>query len=112
MARDEGLEELIRDDLRSVHGLAERAMFGGWAWLLCGHLLCGARQGSLLVRLGKGRDAAALGRRGVAPAVMGGRTMSGWVRCNADAYADDAVRGELLSQAVEFVLSLPEKPLR
>ena len=112
MARDEGLEELIRDDLRSMQGLTERAMFGGWAWLLRGHLLCHARQGSLLVRLGKGRDAAALALSGVAPAVMGGRTMSGWVSCNADLYANDAARSELLHQAVAFVLSLPEKPLR
>jgi hypothetical protein len=112
MARDEGLEDLIRDDLRSVPDLTERAMFGGWAWLLRGHLLCGARRGSLLVRLGKGRDAWALAIRGVGPMVMRGRAMAGWVRCNAEVCADDAVRGKLIAGAIEFVLSLPEKPLR
>lgn len=53
MARDEGLEELLRDDLRAEPGLTETAMFGGWAWLLNGNLLCGARDDGILARLGK-----------------------------------------------------------
>jgi hypothetical protein len=43
MARDKGLEELIHDELQAIHGICEKAMFGGWAWLLDGNLLCGAR---------------------------------------------------------------------
>ena len=43
MTRDKGLEALINDELDSVSGLTEKAMFGGWAWLLHGNLLCGAR---------------------------------------------------------------------
>jgi hypothetical protein len=30
-----------------------KAMFGGWALLLNGNLLCGARAGGMLVRLGR-----------------------------------------------------------
>ena len=50
MARDAGLEEMIRDELRGVHDISEKAMFGGWAWLLRGNLLCGARHDGMLVR--------------------------------------------------------------
>ena len=53
MARDKGLEELVYDELRSVPGVTDKAMFGGWAWLLWGNLLCGARDDGMLVRLGK-----------------------------------------------------------
>ena len=57
MARDRGLEELLNDRLESVSGLTQKAMFGGWAWLVNGNLLCGARVGSMLVRLGKEHEA-------------------------------------------------------
>ena len=45
MARDEGLEELLREDLEGEPGLTEKAMFGGRAWLLRGNLLCGGNPG-------------------------------------------------------------------
>jgi hypothetical protein len=48
-----GLEELIKSSLGNTRGLSEKAMFGGWAWLLHGNLLCGVRPGSLLLRVGK-----------------------------------------------------------
>ncbi|EQD26542.1 hypothetical protein B1B_19545, partial [mine drainage metagenome] len=56
MARDRFLEELVNDELRSEPGVTDKAMFGGWAWLLNGKLLCGARDDGMLVRLGKGKD--------------------------------------------------------
>ena len=34
MARDAGLEELLREELGQRPGLSEKAMFGGWAFLL------------------------------------------------------------------------------
>ena len=109
MARDKGLEELIHQDLSALTGVQDKAMFGGWAWLLHGHLLCGARVDSMLVRLGKGLDAWALEIRGVVPMVSRGRTMAGWVRCSSAIYGDDALRAKLLAHAVAFVRSLPPR---
>ena len=84
-------------------------MFGGWAWLLDGNLVCGARDGSLLVRLGKGGDAWALALPGIAPMISQGRELSGWVRAGPQAYGDDALRARLLSAALAFVRTLPGK---
>jgi hypothetical protein len=109
MARDPGLEELIRDELRSLRGTTEKAMFGGWAWLLNGNLLCGAREGSMLVRLGKERDAWALELEGIVLMRLGDKAKPGWVRAGPVAYGDDALRRKLLGCAVEFVLTLPSK---
>jgi cytidine deaminase len=53
MSRDKGREESIADELRSASGVTEKAMFGGWARLVDGKLLCGARDDGMLVRLGK-----------------------------------------------------------
>lgn len=109
MARDAGLEELIREELGDRSGLSEKAMFGGWAFLLNGNLLCGAREGSMLVRLGKGNDGWALALPGIWLMVMNGRAMHGWVRAGADAYGDDGLRKRLLDGAIAFVETLPPK---
>ena len=109
MARNQVLEELLGDDLAQVRGLTDKAMFGGRAWLLHGNLLCGARDDGMLVRLGKGNEAWALSTPGIAPMIMQGRPMQGWVRAAAEAYEDDALRRKLLKAAIDFTRSLPKK---
>ena len=109
MARDSGLEELVREDLGDRPGLSEKPMFGGLVWLLDGHMLCGARDVGLMVRLGKDNDAWALELDDVAPMIMSGRQMSGWVRAGLDTCADDDLRRRLLEAAVAFVRTLPPK---
>lgn len=109
MARDKGLEELLSDNLAGTPGLTQKAMFGGVAWLVNGNLLCGSRHDGMLVRLGKDKDAWALKTAGIAPMVMQGRPMSGWVRADASAYGDDALRRKLVEAALDFNRSLPKK---
>lgn len=110
MARDEGLEELLREHLATEPELAEKAMFGGRAWLLNGHLLCGARDDGMLVRLGKGNDGQALETPGIVPMISRGKRMQGWVRAEPMAFGDDSLRRELIDAALAFVRSLPPKP--
>ncbi|SCC93571.1 conserved hypothetical protein [Thiomonas sp. X19] len=109
MARDQGLEELIYDELRATPCITDKAMFGGWAWLLCGNLLCGARDDGMLVRLGKGNDAWALAVTGIEPMLSRGKHMHGWVRAGASVYGDDDMRCQLIAAALQFVGSLPKK---
>ncbi|MBS1820811.1 MAG: TfoX/Sxy family protein [Acidobacteria bacterium] len=110
MARDKALEALLNDELEGRAEITQKAMFGGLAWLWNGNLLCAARKdGGMLVRLGKGNDAWVLAIKGVAPMVMNGRQMSGWVRVSAEVYAGDAMRKRLLKAAMEFVKTLPAK---
>jgi hypothetical protein len=109
MPRDQGLEELIKSNLGNTRDLSEKAMFGGWVWLLHGNLLCGARRGSLLLRLGKHNEAWANEISGVSTAIMGGRRMSGWVRATPEAYGNDALRQKLIEAALHFTGSLPNK---
>lgn len=109
MARDHGLEALIDDDLGSVSRVTSKGMFGGWAWLVRNHLLCGARHDGLLVRLGKGNDGWALQIDGISPMYSGSRPMHGWVRADASAYDDEQIRSRLLSAALQFVGTLPPR---
>ena len=109
MARDEGLEELVRGHFGSRPELQEEAMFGGRAWLLDGNLVCGARDDGMLVRLGADRDGWALATPDVVPMISRGRRMRGWVRAGPAAFGDDALRARLLEAALAFVRSLPAK---
>jgi hypothetical protein len=109
VARDKGLEEVWADELSTEPGITEKAMFGGWAWLVNGNLLCGARDGGMLVRLGKDRDAWALKIPGIIPMTSRGRRMQGWVWAASEAYGNDALRHKLMDAALKFARSLPEK---
>lgn len=109
MARDAGLEELLRESLDGERGLTEKAMFGGWVWLLNGNLLCGARDDGMLARLGRDRDGWALEVPDVMPMVSRGRRMHGWVRAGPGAFGDDDLRRKLIDAALLFVRTLPAK---
>ncbi|ACB93685.1 TfoX/Sxy family protein [Beijerinckia indica] len=109
MARDEGLEELLREDLQAEPGLTEKTMFGGRAWLLNGNLLCCARDDGMLARLGKERDGWALEMPDIVPMKSGGRRMQGWVQAGPSAFGDDVLRRKLMDAALAFVRSLPAK---
>jgi len=109
MARDAGLEELVRDRLDGRLELVERPMFGGWAWLLGGNLLCGARDDGVLIRLGKGNDQWALAIDGIVPMISRGRAISGWVRVAPENFADDSLPARVVDAALGFVGTLPPK---
>lgn len=109
MARDHGLEAVLNEELGSVSGLTEKAMFGGWAWLVDGNLLCGARDDGMLVRLGKNQDGWALEVPGIEPMFSGERRMHGWVRAAPHAWGNDALRSKLVQSALAFVRTLPAK---
>lgn len=84
-------------------------MFGGRAWLLNGNLLCGARDDGMLVRLGRDQDGWALELPDVAPMILRGRHMRGWVKAGPAAFGDDVLRRRLIDAALVFVRSLPIK---
>lgn len=109
MPRDPGLEELVHSAIGDQAGLTGKAMFGGWAFLLHGNLLCGIRRGSLMLRVGRDNESWALRIPGVAPVEMRGRRMHGYIRAAPEAYSDDSLRQRLLDAVVAFTRSLPRK---
>jgi TfoX/Sxy family transcriptional regulator of competence genes len=108
MAYDEGLAQILRDDLAG-ETITERKMFGGLAFLLDGNMVCGIHKGGAMFRVGKPNDDAALAVPGCTPMMMTGRRMPGFVALTDDATADDARRGQLMALALGFVRTLPPK---
>ncbi|WP_371170962.1 TfoX/Sxy family protein [Aliiroseovarius sp. 2305UL8-7] len=109
MAYDQGLYQLMKDDLVDIDGLAEKKMFGGIAFMLNGNMLCGVHKDGAMYRVGKDNEASALAVPGAEPMAFTGRRMGGFIDAGSDAMADDAARAELLRLALDFVSALPAK---
>jgi hypothetical protein len=98
----------MRDDLAGERA-TEKKMFGGLAFLLEGHMVCGIHKGGAMFRVGKPNEAAALAIAGARPMMFTGRPMSGMIDLDDEAAADDARRGAVMALALGFVRGLPPK---
>ena len=108
MAWDDGLAQLMRDELAGEN-ICEKKMFGGLAFMLNGHMVCGIHKGGAMFRVGKPNEAAALAVPGAAPMMFTGKPMPGMVDLSDEATADDVRRAQVMALAVGFVKSLPPK---
>jgi TfoX/Sxy family transcriptional regulator of competence genes len=108
MPWDEGLAQLMRDDL-AEEPVTEKKMFGGLAFLLNGHMICGIHKGGAMFRVGKPNEAAALAVPGASPMMFTGKPMSGMINFSDEATADDTRRGKVMRMALSFVKALPPK---
>lgn len=109
MAYDEGLAEILREDLAERPGLGEKRMFGGLAFLLDGNMLCGVHPNGAMMRVGKANEEFALAIPGTRPMDFSGRPMGGFIDVDDDCLADPARRTRLMALALDFVASLPPK---
>ncbi|NCG49715.1 cold-shock protein [Serratia fonticola] len=98
MARDQGLEEILREDFETLNALAEKVMFL-LARLLDGKLIFAARDDGMLVRLGKGRDSWTFEQ----PMISRGRKIQGWLREGSSTFGDNLLRRKLVDSALEVV---------
>lgn len=109
MAHDEGLAQILRDDLVDVAGISERKMFGGLCFMLNGHLLCGVSPKGCMFRVGKPREDAARAIDGAGPMQFTGRPMGGMIDVTEVAFQDDQRRAQWLALSIENARSLPPK---
>ena len=109
MAYDEGLAEVLRNDLAGYPDIEEKRMFGGLCFMKDGHMLCGIHKGGGMFRVGKERQDAALAIDGTGPMQFTGRPMGGLVDVTDEALADDTRRGRLMALALANVAGLGPK---
>jgi TfoX/Sxy family transcriptional regulator of competence genes len=110
MSYDEDMAQRVRELLASEHGVDERRMFGGLAFMVGGNLAVAvSHRDALLVRLGPEGAAAAAGRAHVEPAVMRGREMRGWVYVDFAGLRSKRELAGWVGRGVEFARGLPPK---
>lgn len=108
MPFDPELVDRMRAALEGCDGVVERRMFGGYCWMLDGHMLCGVEVGRFMFRVGKPWEAEALSRPGASPMDITGRPMPGFVWVRADEALGERL-GEWVELAAGFVRTLPPK---
>lgn len=108
MAWDEELADCLRNELAGLP-FSETQMFGGLAFMLDGHMVCGVHKGGAMVRVGKDRYTEALEIEGVGPMTFTGKPMKGMVDVSNGACADDTRRARLIAMALATVAALPPK---
>ncbi|MFC4125325.1 TfoX/Sxy family protein [Nocardia rhizosphaerae] len=110
MAYDEELAERIREIVYPGQAVTEQRMFGGLAFLIGGNMAVAASgKGGLMVRVDPADSAELVDGDAVAPMVMGGREMRGWLRVSTAAVAEDAALRSWVERGVGFAGTLPPK---
>jgi TfoX/Sxy family transcriptional regulator of competence genes len=110
MAYDEELAERIRDLLFGETALTEQKMFGGLAFLLGGNMaVCASREGGILVRIDPAEREHLLATTAAFPMVMGGRTMKGFLRVEADDLSTEDQLATWVRRGRSYARTLPPK---
>jgi TfoX/Sxy family transcriptional regulator of competence genes len=110
MPVDQDFAHRIRAELADVEGIAEKAMFGGLAFLLHGNMAVGIMStGDLMVRVGADDTDAALAKPHTRLFEMSGRSMTGWVIVDVGAVKTKRRLGPWVRRGVAFASSLPPK---
>jgi len=110
MAYDTELADRIRVLIGTGPGVTEKKMFGGLAFLVGGNMAISASgQGGALVRVDPDESSHLIATANASEAVMGGRTMRGWLRVGAEHLETDQQLTEWVSRAVAYARSLPPK---
>jgi len=110
MAYDETLANRLRELLAGEHGITEKKMFGGLAFLLNGHMTVSASgKGGLLARVDPAQTDAALARPHASLMEMRGRTMDGWIRVAPEGIKTKRQLEPWVKRSLSYVKTLAPK---
>jgi TfoX/Sxy family transcriptional regulator of competence genes len=110
VAYDEALAARIRDLVAGEPGLTEKKMFGGLAFLIGGNMAVAASgQGGVLVRVDPAQSDALVASTSARPMEMGGRSMAGWLRVDAEDVRTEPELARWVELGSSYARSLPAK---
>lgn len=108
MAYDEALAERVRDLLPGK--VTAKAMFGGLAFLISGHMaVVVSGKGGLMLRVDPAQSAKLVASTKAYPMVMRGKPMAGWLRVDAEHVGTTRALKPWVERATKFVATLPKK---
>jgi TfoX/Sxy family transcriptional regulator of competence genes len=108
VAYDTELADRIRYLIGTGPGITEKKMFGGLAFLVGGNMAISA-SGQGGVRVDPAESEALIATANATLAVMGGRTMPGWLRVTSADLETDEQLTEWVNRGVAYARSLPAK---
>jgi len=110
MAYDEKLADRVRKTLERRLGMSERKMFGGLAFLMNGHMVCGVVGKDLVVRVGPDAYPSALKKTGAREMDFTGRPMKGMVYVGPNGSRRAPGLRAWVELGLSYAGSLPPKP--
>ncbi len=109
MTYSETLASRIREILGGRGNVSELRAFGGLAFLVNGNMAVAANsKGEAMVRVDPAEAEDLLAEVGVAPTVMRGRTMRGWLDLSPEALAGDRL-AVWVERGLAYAATLPPK---
>lgn len=112
VAYDSALADRVRQALADRSKAEERAMFGGLAFMVRGHMCCGLVGDKLMVRVDPDSYGQLLKEPGAQPMDFTGRPMRGFLFVTGPGISTPARLNAWVSRALEFVARRPAKALR
>jgi hypothetical protein len=110
MAYDEKLAERIRELVGDEPDLAEKKMFGGLAFLICGNMAVAASgQGGALIRVDPAESDRLISTTSARPMEMNGRQMQGWLRVDSEDVRTKRQLAKWVERGMSYARSLPPK---
>lgn len=109
MAYDQTLAERIRSALRGKKRIKEKAMFGGYGFLLRGNVCVGIWKDALIARVGAEAYPDCLAQPHVRPFDITGRAMTGWILVDPPGVLTDEDLQRWVELCLEFVQTLLAK---
>jgi len=108
---DAVLADRIRELIPFEAGHTERAMFGGLAFLVGGHMaVVASREGGLMVRCDPTATDRLLRSKGARPMVMRDRELDGWLRIDDEHVRTTRQLSRWVGIGLTYAGSLPAKP--
>lgn len=109
MSHDEDLAERVRELVGDEPGVSEQRMFGGLAFLIEGNIAIAASGQGVLVRVDRADSDELVSSTTAEVAVMGRRTMRGWLRIAAEDLLTERQLAPWVRRGVNYARSLPAK---
>jgi len=107
---DPGLAARLDDIMAGMLEMETTRMFGGYGFLMNGHMCVGIWNDRLVIRIGVDGWAAISGEPHVRPMDLTGRVMKGWAMIEPDGVGEDADLQRYVDMAIMFCAALPPKP--
>ena len=107
---DRGLAARLDDIMAGMLEIKNTRMFGGYGFLMNGHMCVGIWNDRLVIRIGVEGWEAISGEPHVRPMDLTGRIMKGWAMIEPDGVAEDADLQRYVDMAIMFCAALPPKP--
>jgi len=107
---DAGLAERLDEIMAGMLEMEVSHMFGGYGFLMNGHMCAGVWNDALIIRIGVEGWNTIQDQPHVRPMDLTGRVMKGWAMIEAEGVSEDDALRRYVDMAIMFCAALPPKP--